>query len=301
MITAIQKKLRQFKTWITFRRIFREGIINWFKRRSIQKKILKTSPITTDSLGDIEVRVLTWELDCLNLIWALKSFYFFSEENFPLYIHDGGLTQENIKLLKAHFPNAFIIKQEVANKIVDDFLLKHGHKKSHQYRYENIATRKVFDFFILSDAKRIISIDSDIIFYKKPAHLINTKTNIYNQDFQYSYSMELDQLENYFKIRPPAFINSGLFNVSQKIMNFDLIEKWLNNDQFFSNKWVTEQTIHALSSSLTEAKLLPVEYMIGTTPGFHKNVICKHYPGTFRPLFYQEGMKKLIKDRIFKF
>jgi FkbM family methyltransferase len=41
-------------------------------------------------------------------------------------------------------------------------------------------------------------------------------------------------------------------------------------------------------------QLLPDTYCVSTTPGLSDNIICKHYPGFFRPLHYEEGISSLI-------
>ena len=91
MIKMIRKKLRNIHSYILFREALREGLMNFIKRKLIQNKILKTNAIRTAEDGPIEVRVLTWRKDYINLLWALKSFYKTANVDYPLYIHDGGL------------------------------------------------------------------------------------------------------------------------------------------------------------------------------------------------------------------
>jgi len=109
MFKVLQKLLRQSQTWVEFQELNREGWINAWKRWKIQRLILNTPPIPTVKTGSIEVRVLTWRRDWVNIIWALKSFYYFSEVDYPLFIHDGGLKTSQIEQLQHHFPDAQII------------------------------------------------------------------------------------------------------------------------------------------------------------------------------------------------
>jgi len=74
----------------------------------------------------VEVRALTWRRDCLDLIWALKSFYLFSGVAYPLYIHDGGLAPGQAELLGEHFPDAKVVLAEDAEREVRAELIPRG-------------------------------------------------------------------------------------------------------------------------------------------------------------------------------
>ncbi|MEH2160631.1 MAG: hypothetical protein V7K38_06190 [Nostoc sp.] len=297
MFNYLQELLRRNQTWIEFQELNREGWLQAWQRTKLQNLILKTNPIRTVKSGSVEVRVLTWRRDWLNVIWALKSFYYFSEVDYPLFIHDGGLKPTQVQKLKYHFPDATLIQASDADNYVMAELQQHDLNRCLAYRAENIATRKIFDFYLMSKADLLISIDSDIVFFKKPYDLIEGKDNFtknkYNKDMQYFYSMELDELELACKIRPLPLVNSGLSLVKRESINFCKMEEWLENPKLFSNKWVTEQTLHALCSTIYGVELLPDTYCVSTNPGIKSDFVCKHYPGFFKTLLYREGMTYL--------
>ena len=303
MINFLKNNMRKIHLYVLFREALREGISNFIKRSLIQKKILRTKPLLTAKDGEIEVRVLTWRKDYINLIWALKSFYTVAKVDYPLYIHDGGLSEEHKETLKKHFPNCYIISKPDADKVVNQYFDDNGFERSKIYRASNIATVKLWDYFIMSQAKRVISIDSDIVFFKSPEKVINPQSqkNYYNEDLQYAYSMELDEIKDSFGITLPPKINSGLFNVSRDIFKGELIEKWLQNEKLFANKWVSEQTMHAMLSAVHPdgVELLDKSYIVSTELGLNSETICKHYPGFFRPLFFQEGLPIFYKSKEF--
>lgn len=235
----------------------------------------------------------------MNLLWALKSFYHFAGVDYPLYIHDGGLTLRQAERLKRHFPDAHLISLTQADATVVAALQERGYCRSLEYRKKNVSTRKLFDFFLLSRADRIICMDSDIVFFRRPGELLvgaESSRNLYNKDCEYWYSLSLEEIEASFGIRPPPLINSGLALVTRKSIDFGMIETFLQHPKLFENSWVTEQTLHALCSSLYGVELLPKSYFVSTSSGFPPNVVCKHYPGFFRPLLYSEGMTRLVKS-----
>jgi hypothetical protein len=295
----VRSWLRKQRRWLEFQEANREGWLRAWKRRRIQHRILDTPPLTTAETGAVEVRVLTWRRDWINLIWALKSFYHFAGVDFPLYIHDGGLAPGQADQLQKHFPQARLILPSAADAQVAEELRKRGLPRCLAYRQRNISTRKLFDFYLLSHAEFIISIDSDIVFFRRPEELIAPKAlqkNLYNKDCAYWYSMDLDQLEASFGIRPPPLVNSGLALVRRESMDFNLINQWLVNPKLFADAWVTEQTLHALCSTIYGIELLPDPYCVATTPGLTPNMVCKHYPGFFRYYLYAEGMKHLVNN-----
>lgn len=297
----LREFLRQSPSWVKFQEINREGWRNAYTRVMWQGRILKTPKISTAQAGKskMEVRVLTWRRGWLDALWCLKSFFVHSEVDFPVVIHDGGLEPWQYSELTAHFPNVRIISRKEADEKVEGELVRRGLKRSLEYRRLNIATLKVWDFFLLSEADNVISLDSDIVFFERPTQLLNpSEKNLFNQDMQYAYSMDLDELEKELGVRPPPLINSGLSLVARESMNFEKIESWLENPKLFADKWVTEQTLHALNSTVYGVDLLPKQYFVSTKPGMPPDAICKHYPGFFRPLLYSEGMRTVWAQNV---
>jgi hypothetical protein len=295
---GLRTQLRRRGWWIRFQEINREGWRAAWRRRDIQREILATPPVVTDREGDAEIRVLTWRRDWINLIWALKSFYHFSETRFPLYIHDGCLLDRQIKCLLSHFPNAIFVSRREADVQVEASLTDRGFQRSLLYRRRSALALKLFDFFMLSRARTIFSIDSDIVFFRRPTELLEGRSHasLFNKDLGYYYCLSLEEIQNRFGLRPTPFINSGLWRVNRETIEFGAIETWLQDDQLFTNDWLTEQTLHGLSASQHEVALLPDTYLVSIEPGLPADLVCKHYPSSGRRLLYEEGMRRLIES-----
>jgi hypothetical protein len=300
MMDALRTILRKQQAWIEFQELNREGWRAAVRRRRIQRRILATQPLRTAREGTTEVRVLTWRRDWINVIWALKSFYHFAQVDYPLFIHDGGLAAGQDAKLARHFPDATFISKADADARVAAILEARKLSRCLAYRKLNPTTRKLFDFYLFSTAKYVITIDSDIVFFKRPDALIapphGWQKNLYNKDSSYQYSMPLDELESNFGVRPPPLINSGLNVSDRESMDFQIMDRWLENPKLFADRWVTEQTLHAMCSTRHGVEFLPDTYLVSTEPGLRPNLVCKHYPGFFRPLLYSEGMAKLLAD-----
>jgi hypothetical protein len=298
MVDFARRHLRRWLPWVRFQELRREGFAAALRRRMLQAPILRTPPLRTAATGPVEVRVLTWRRDWINLVWALKTFYHFAGVDCPLVIHDGGLLAWQIRALCSHFPDARILPVTEADARFPAELGRRGLPRAAEYRARNVSTRKLFDFFLDSTADYIISIDSDIVFFDRPDRLIvppgGLGVNRYNEDDGFWYSMSVEELEAAFGIRPVPGVNSGLSLVRRETIDFPTIEKFLENPTLFADPWVTEQTLHALLSARCGLELLPPTYRVGGPPGLTPDLVCKHYPGKHRPLLYGEGMRHLL-------
>ena len=118
--------LRKSRSWVTFRRLQREGWANAWRRWALWRRILDTPPVVTDPAGAparVEVHLLCSHLDYLCAIWTLKSFYHFARVSYPLVIHVNGAVSPAVRRhLQAHFPQARVVLQSDANPIVEEFL-----------------------------------------------------------------------------------------------------------------------------------------------------------------------------------
>ena len=297
MQSMIRKALRSSQTWIRFSELRREGFLRARRRWAVQRSILQTPPLRTTRAGPVEVRMLTWRRDWVNAVWALKSFYHNADVEYPLVIHDGGLLPRQVGKLLAHFPDARFISLSEGDARFGRELRERGFVRSAEYRLKNGTVRKLFDFFLDSTADYVVTIDSDIVFFRRPDELIvpagGLSLNRSNRDAEYWYSLSLDELEAAFGIRPPPLINSGLAVIRRETIDFPRIEQWLAHPKLFADGWVTEQTLHALCSTLSGVEFLSPEYRVGGPPGL-SDAVCKHYPGHTRDQLYSEGMPALM-------
>ena len=298
MIATARRVLRSWLPWVRFQELRREGFATAWRRRRLQSPILDTPPVRTAAAGPVEVRVLTWRRDWVNMVWALKSFYQYAGVDYPLVIHDGGLLPRQAAALRSHFPDAGFVPAAGADARFPAELRRRGLARCAEYRSKNVSTRKLFDFFLDSTAEYVLCIDSDIVFFRRPDLLIvppqGVARNRYNEDDGYWYTMPLDELAAAFGVRPPPGVNSGLAVVRRESIDFAAVERYLEHPRLFADPWVTEQTLHALLSTTYGLELLPRTYRVGGPAGLTPDLVCKHYPGTHRPLLYTEGMRHLF-------
>lgn len=286
--------------WIRFQELNREGWRRAFRRSRGQRPILATAPVRTRGRGSVEVRALTWRRDWVNLVWTLKTFYRFAEVDFPLFIHDGGLTPRQADRLQQHFPDATIVAQAEADEQITSYLRSRGLFRCLDFRLRSHFGRKLFDFFVFSESERIISLDSDVLFFRQPSGLIacpnGLRRNLFNRDCDYWYPLDLDGMEATFGVRPEPRINSGVSSIWCDSLDLGRIEAWLSEPAIYKSPWLTEQTLHALNSTVYGVGLLPDTYASGSTNLPINERVCHHYPNAFRHLMYAEGMAYLVEN-----
>ena len=303
-LSALRNWVGRQPLYLGARWTWREGLRPAWRRVRIQRQILNTPPVRTARHGRVEVRVITWWREWINIVWTLKSFYHFAGVDYPLYIHDGGLKPANLDALRQHFPDCHLILDQESNVRASEVLSARGLKRCQSYRLRNIATRKILDYFLLSDADTIISVDSDIVFFRRPAELCvpanPLRKNYYNRDENYRYSLTPQECASELGVVPHPYVNCGLFLVRRESIDFEAIERWLKNSTLFADTLSSEQTLHALCSTAYGLDLLPDSYLVSTRPGLEEKLVCKHYPGFFRHLLYEEGMAHLIERGFLK-
>src|SRR5262245_30528878 len=153
--------------WLHFRQKFGHGLrVAWY-RDVVRPRILSTPPITGTVDKRCEIHVLTADVDWLNLVWTLKSFYIASGRRYSLCIHeDGSLGNAALSALGAHFPDARIIRRAEADAKLSEVL--RDFPRSLAFRNSNVLAPKVFDFAVFLKSNRMAIFDCDLLFFAKP-------------------------------------------------------------------------------------------------------------------------------------
>jgi hypothetical protein len=281
------------------------GPVTAYRRDVVRPRILKTSPVPYTTDERCEIHVMTREEDWLNLIWALKSFYFFSRKRYKLCIHDDGTLKSNQRTtLKEHSPAARLIDRKAADDRVSGLL--NSHPRCLAFRQTNLLAPKVFDFVSYLEGEKLLMFDSDLLFFKEPKTLLarvedpQYRRNTFNADCGHGYTVEPDQVAA--QIGHPLLprINSGLGLVHKESIRFEWIEEFLGLPAILDGHfWRIEQTLIALCSSRYGAELLPEEYTLHLGRGIGDRPF-RHYVGRIRHLMYSEGIHALARGGLLR-
>lgn len=282
------------------RQKYKHGVKVAYYRDVVRPRILETRPITNTTSSACEVHVFTSSKDWMNLIWALKSFYWASKRDYALCIHDDGtLAAEHKEALQQHFPQARLIERQAADERVLSELK--NYPKCFEFRKTNQLSPKVFDFAIYLESDRLLLIDSDVLFFSKPEALLERIEspsyyfNTVNADIASAYTVNPTVVKEQCGFNMVERFNSGLGLIHRDSMNLDWFEEFLGLPDIIGHFWRIEQTLYALCSSRFGAELLPPAYDVHLE-GDINGAPSRHYIGAIRHLMYGEGINHLVKQ-----
>jgi hypothetical protein len=283
------------------RQKYGHGLRAAYFRDHVRPKILTTKPIKCEPNGICEIHVLTSANDWLNLVWTLKSFYYYSQRRYALFVHDdGSLDPEAKAALRHHFPGVTIIDRERADREMETVL--GGFPRCLHFRRTNLLAPKVFDFIHYLSADRMLLLDSDILFFAAPQELLHRiedpvyRLNTANTDVGDGYTADPEDLSRACGVALQNRFNSGLGMIHRRSVQLAWIEEFLAVPSILGGHfWRIEQTLYALCSSRFGVALLSDEYTVRLDRGIGGRP-CRHYVGQIRHLMFDEGIRHLVKN-----
>jgi hypothetical protein len=286
------------------RQKYGHGLRVAYYRDIVRPQILQTPGVTGITDDRCEIHVLTSEQDWLNLVWALKSFYWASERRYRLCIHDDGTLGDAARReLCRHFPGARLISRAQADAEVLPTLA--GFPRCRAFRESNLLAPKLFDFQHYLQSDRMLLLDSDVLFFEEPVELLRRiedpdyALNSVNADLASAYTVDPAEVFARLGLELPERFNSGLGLIHRDSLKHDWIEEFLGLPGILGHFWRIEQTLFALCSARFGVELLPVEYRISLNPRV-ESCAAKHYVGAVRHLMYREGMAELVRKGLLK-
>ena len=302
----VRAHLRRNGTWVTLRRVQREGWRKALHRWRLWLQILDTPPILTervDGRTPVEVRLLCCERDYLCGIWALKSFYHFAAVRYPLVIHlQGKVPKRAVARLQTHFPRARVVPQAEADRFVEAWLAERNFLRLLAARRYSCMMLKLIDFSVMSHSQNLLTLDTDILFFRSPTELLIATheplhVSLFQHDGASTYNLSEERARSELGIDLAPRINAGLRVFARESLDLSRCEAYLAHpDVARPSGWI-EQTLHALyASEQGKVAYLPDAYWISLEPNFHwDSLIARHYAGPSRPLLTSEGIPRLIQ------
>lgn len=238
----------------------------------------------------------TWHAGVLTAM----SFEFFTQRRWNLFFHeDGSVGELAQKKIEQVFPGVHFISRAVSEKLMEQRLQSYPNCQA--LRQEHNLFLKFFDLPAFAPSERIILLDSDVIFFKKPQEILDwvdsqSKECCYNEDTTEKYCIPRYAIEPALGIKLWPRFNSGLVLMPLAAISLPLAEQLLaafkttsHHPQFF------EQTLYALmASAWNQGGALPATYEISWGLLRKRNSICRHYVGAFKhDLLYIEGVPML--------
>ena len=299
--------------------------LNTYGDAFLFRRILKSAPITVNPDAHTAIHSAVPHRYLLAYLFAIKSFLRFHNDVAVIVHDDGSLKTADYELIKSHIPGAEIISRQLADKT---FLEQYPDPFLAKVRTSYTSYLKLFDPTLFSKGKKIIILDTDTLFLKRPDAIIDwcingglpwfhrspvgkwqpkKKTITEHSRLQSTHiqTLIMDSLDETNKTLNKNYtleqgFCSGFIGYAADTIDFNelkvlfelLYEKF--GDRIF--RWGAEQTTHGLILCGLGAKGLPVEdYFVFTLANAN---IAKD--GTFVHFVGENRFHKLIYPKLAK-
>jgi len=230
--------------------------IAFFKENAFESNI-QTNMELFRSFKDLEIHILICNKDFNMGMESIESLLKYDEfKCIPIYYHnDGSLTNEQMQILKEkHFNVIGDSSNAIQTKIKNyEFCNKYRCMNKPYSFWHKI---KLFDYFLLSKTKRMLGLDTDILFMNKPDDmltLIRTRKSFYMPDCSSSYCF--NGVANTHLDGVLHSVNTGILYIdNESDYQIELIEEGLKqiiiNDANHFPSWIEQSAFAYMISKL---------------------------------------------------
>jgi hypothetical protein len=291
-------------------------ILNKYGDGVLFRAVDGTPPIAANPHAETGIHTAVPHRYLFAYLVAIKSFLQYHAD-IAVYVHDdGSLGEEDKRLIRAHVPGAQIVDRAwadrtFAERVGDDFLMK--------VRTSYTSYLKLFDPTLVSTRKRIIIVDTDVLFLSRPAEIIEwaqqggvpwyhrsgpwvRKSAAATPETQPAAATTPTHIQHMVVQRIPEInqalgtgydfvhgFNSGFIGYDHGTVEYGELKTLLTHlygllgDRIF--RWGSEQTMHGLTLCAKGATALPTEkYMVFTDLSRPQAAAASfvHFIGEFR-------------------
>lgn len=302
---VLGRKLRQWWWFPHVRRVQHEGLVRAWRRRRSWNQVLRSPAVRTghpDGTSPFELHLLCCLADYVAAIWALKSLLKRSAPGCPVYLHlQGHSTARMRSTLGRHFPDAVVITQSEADAVVIPALRARNLQRVLALRAALPVALKLVDVPFFGGAPRLLVMDSDVLFFRRPDELLEAALTegpaVFQRDVESCYVMSPDAARELGVELQPR-LNSGLMAIDRASIDLDRCERYLGHEAFRTPSGWAEQTLFALlASAAAPVSLLPPTYAISMTAEPEPDgLAARHYSGTSRSYLTTQGIPWLARE-----
>lgn len=291
-------------------------IQDFLYKRSTDKcinAVVNTRPIILAKQKKAEVRILTNNANVNMTILALKSFLRFYNK-VKVVVHDDGSIKEHAK---KRIEEHIIGSKVVSLKQVDEFLQmepniwRYRQEAFSHFKFMPITVHKLFDLYLLSTEKKLIIMDSDILFLKEPTEVISwieddKLYNLYARPNLRNLIIEDHVLrEKFGDLDIIKKFNSGLLCMHKDLIPFEYVleafNKLKNDDR---TPILGDECVWRFAFSRAKSKELPFENypLFSEIKNFkkflknHDDIGYVHFLLKHKGGFYKKFAKQVVND-----
>lgn len=284
----------------------------WLERRRLERarerydrRVRDTHPVITGQESpQFEVHVLLGHKHVGMTLWCVKSLLHFAGKRYHVVLHDdGSLSEDDLSLLAEHLVNVRIFRRLQADALVRPHLA--GMSNAMRYRFSpketsdhrgvkydmHVFALRLFDFNLLTNAKRILVLDCDVLFFAPPIQLMawaeegTPAGSVYSVEQYVPLRNARYEIVGYRKKDPlPVDANAGLLGFDKSAYDLAAIESWIGKNLDRMDRLATFEQ-HAYNHLLKRSGShtpLPDAYSFNYTDG---SVVASHF--AIKHLFFE--------------
>lgn len=267
--------------------------------------ILGAPPINFDPSG-IHVHMLLHKKRFMDGLWAMYSLAYHSDHPMQFTLHnDGSLDDGCIVVIQKLFPGIRLIQRTRADQDVEKILIKSQLRACLELRRRTIFARKLLDFYVLSESKSFVVMDSDVLVYALPRELLEPPLA---KDGSIAHAFSSDKNDDAISLPCEVIeervgfpilrrLNAGLLHVQKETVSLELFEDCLIKAGLLTDPlskfYYTEQTLYSMA--LAKAAAHRLDDNLYTIWGDPKTAVTGHYcgGGYWATRLYREGVPYL--------
>jgi hypothetical protein len=271
-------------------------------RRHYDRKVLSTRPYRTgEDCPHFELHMLLGHLHVGMCLWSVKSFLHCSGKKYTVVLHDdGSLTDVDIATLQEHLVGARVMQKAVADRLVRESIGNFSNcceyrftaKETSDHRGEKynmlIFAIRLFDFNLISNARKTLVLDADVLFFREPREIIEwaedpaDRNSLYSVEQYVPVRNERNEIVDYQRKMPTP--NAGLLCFDKRAFDLGAIDAWIGAKKELMYKYPTfeQATYNHLVKRKGGSAPLPDSYSFNYTDD---RVVATHF--AIKVLFFR--------------
>lgn len=291
------------------RQIMKTGIINSYELEKGRKEMINASndlkEIRYNEAFDFEVYFLTGKKYWYQTAFCLYSMQKQTRLNIDAVIVDDGSFDDALEQqVKKQFPSSTVIRKEQIDSLLDEHLPESRYPTLRARRMEYPHLRKLTDIHILPGKDWKMVLDSDMLFFHQPKHLIrnlkNPRQMLFMEDVEEAYGYPVSFLKELTGREIfPEKLNVGITWMPSSSLNWGDIERWNRHIiEKMGTSYLQEQALTAMIAAKNEYELLPASaYKV--LPQINDcaiDEILHHYVADSKYDYFTKGWKRVLRE-----
>lgn len=284
---------------------YRYGPRGWY--RYLKNKFFpvfltrRIKPIASPVNSDFEWHILSHKIGFWMTYWTIRSFLFQSQLNPKIIVHDDGtIDEETARMFESKFSNVRVLLRSEANRLFAELNVPTIVKKARQSK--NFYILMFLDHLFLSNSRRVMVSDNDILFFAPPKEIIDFmagKTNVDAMYFVAGDGRNPLPIDDFYRkkyeniVDDAARLNSGLMIFDKSKIKIDRITEYFEHATDFNHHLIEQSGWGMILSQLPHAFFPEDRYKL--RGGVEPPVIFKHFTKPRRHEFFAYGIDEVRK------